>query len=157
MMNINTEPASPKQIRQDAILDVIRKGIAGTQTEIVEALKKKGIETTQASLSRDISELGLVKIQGKYNVPSAPNTGAADKQLPLRLYLKDVLMAGPNLVVLKTATGTAQQVGLALDTLHKAGVVGTIAGDDTVFSAMSSRTAAHKLTRYLSSFVGEAQ
>ncbi len=144
-MNIYTDEES-KTVRQEALLDAVRKGTYGTQESLVRALKKQGITATQASVSRDISELGLIKVGGRYQPPGG---GSAGPPQPLRAYVKSVGAAGSNLVVIKTSTGTAQQVGLALDHEAQSGVVGTIAGDDTVFVAFESKKSSQAFVRRL--------
>lgn len=143
-MNIHADAETAKAARQAAILELIRERPVRTQNELVAALKERGIATTQASLSRDIAELRLVKAQGRYTAGAAA-PAADDPWLPLRAFVKAALTAGPHLVVLKTATGTAQQVGLALDRMPLPGVIGTIAGDDTVFVAVGSSEAGRRL------------
>jgi transcriptional regulator of arginine metabolism len=137
-----------KSARQAAILEVISKEAVATQNDLAKALKSAGIHATQVSLSRDIAELGLVKAGGKYQ--SAPSmTGAADPELPLRTSLRSAVAAGPNLVVLRTDTSAAQPVGLVIDRMSMPGIVGTIAGDDTVFVAVANQAASKKLLDYL--------
>ncbi|MDE2291385.1 MAG: arginine repressor [Elusimicrobia bacterium] len=145
---MNTQTADPKRLRQDAVLDIVRTGTVGTQQEIVKALHKRGIEATQVSVSRDISELGLVKAGGLYAVPAA---GAHDPEAQLREFLRDVIPAGPNLVVLKCEVSTAPRVGYALDQLSKDGIAGTIAGDDTVFVAITSPSHGRAILTWLRS------
>ncbi|MBI4349199.1 MAG: arginine repressor [Elusimicrobia bacterium] len=147
-MNIQTAPAERKRQRQQAVLEAIGAEPLATQQDIARALRKKGIDATQVSISRDISELGLVKAAGRYvsGHPAAPPV--AD---PLAALVKAVAAAGPNLVVVKCDTGAAPRVGLALDQLGLPGVVGTLAGDDTVFAAVSTAADNTRLVRLLQS------
>jgi len=137
-----------KSARQAAILEVISQESVATQNDLARALKHKGVHATQVSLSRDISELGLVKAAGRYQ--SAPAmAGATDPEMPLRTSLRSASAAGSNLVVLRTDTSAAQPVGLVIDRMTMPGVVGTIAGDDTVFVAVDSAATSKKLLDYL--------
>ncbi|MBI5597609.1 MAG: arginine repressor [Elusimicrobia bacterium] len=124
-----------KHERQKAVLELVAEGELSTQGDIVKALAKRGIRATQVSVSRDIVELGLVKAGGTYRTAAA-GSGAADPELPLRTWLRSAESAGPNLVVLRCDPGTAQGVARALDVVSPSGVVGTVAGDDTIFVAM---------------------
>mgnify|MGYP001572142433 CR=1 FL=1 len=137
-----------KHTRQAAILEAISREHVGTQNDLVKALKKKGIEATQVSISRDIAELGLIKVGGVYRAGSA-ETGAADPELPLRSFLRRVHAAGPNLTVIRCDPGAAPKVAFALDNLTVPGLVGTLAGDDTVFVAVDSASSQKKLIDFL--------
>ena len=137
-----------KEARQSAILEAISQSEIGTQNDLVAALKKKGISATQVSISRDIAELGLLKVGGCYR-PASAEQGASDPELPLRTFVRKVTPAGPNLTVVRCDTGTAPRVGLVLDNLVSPGVVGTLAGDDTVFVATESSSAQKKLVEFL--------
>ncbi|MBI3552568.1 MAG: arginine repressor [Elusimicrobia bacterium] len=137
-----------KSARQVAILEVIASESVATQNALARALKRAGIHATQVSLSRDIAELGLVKAAGRYQ--SAPAmTGAADPELSLRTSLRSASAAGPHLVVLRTDTSAAQPVGLVIDHMTLPGIVGTIAGDDTVFVAVKNAAVSKTLLDYL--------
>lgn len=148
MTNKYAERAVGKNARQSAILEVIASEEVFTQNDLVKALKKKGLSATQVSISRDIAELGLVKVGGVYKTGSV-ETGAADPELPLRTFVDKVTAAGPNLSVIRCDTGTAPRVALALDGLNMPGVIGTLAGDDTVFVAVESAAAQKRLSDYL--------
>ncbi len=147
-MNIQPVPAERKRARQQAVLEAIGAEELATQQDIARSLRKKGIDATQVSISRDIAELGLVKAGGKYvsGHPSAP--APSD---PLSGLVKAVAAAGPNMVVVKCDTGAAPRVGLALDQLGLPGIVGTLAGDDTVFAAVSTAADNTRLVRLLQS------
>lgn len=144
MMNKYTGKAA----RQAAILAAITAEDVATQNDLVKALKKRGVQATQVSISRDIAELGLVKAGGVYK-PSTVEGGATDPELPLRTFVRRVDAAGPNLTVVKCDTGTAPRVGLSLDGISVPGVVGTLAGDDTVFVAVDSAAAQKRLIEFL--------
>ena len=121
----------------------------GTQQEIVAALKARGIEATQVSVSRDIETMGLIKVGGRYR--AGQGEAGADPELPLRIWVRSVASAGPNIVVVRCQEGTAQGVARCLDQSPPAGVVGTVAGDDTIFVAVASKDAGAAIVRFLKS------
>ena len=122
-----------KSDRQKQILEIIRATPVATQQELVERLASRGIEATQSSVSRDIMELRLTKFNGHYVAPQAA-TG---------LGLPPVVIdtAGDHLIVLKTEVGQAQPVALKIDYAEVDAIVGTVAGDDTVFIAVKDGAA----------------
>lgn len=113
--------------RQDTILKLVRSHQIATQQELVERLASQKIEATQSSVSRDIVKLGLTKTNGHYIAPQA--------QPALALPRIEMDTAGENLIVLKTDIGQAQLVAVKIDAAHIKEVVGTVAGDDTIFIA----------------------
>ena len=133
--------ASNRQDRQRSILDLIGQDGVSSQQDIVRGLLDLGFETTQASVSRDIRALGLVKNGGRYVrasevIGDGQLTGKAD---PVFALVKDIQPVGANLIVIRTAVGAANPVGVALDARQFPSVVGTVAGDDTLFVAVRSR------------------
>jgi transcriptional regulator of arginine metabolism len=150
-MNKYSDRNEGKSARQAAILEAVTSEEIATQNDLVKALKKRGISATQVSVSRDVAELGLLKAGGVYR-PAAAETGAADPELPLRTFVRRVVAAGPNLTVVRCDAGTAPRVGLVLDGLASLpGLVGTLAGDDTVFVASESAAAQKRLIDFLNS------
>jgi transcriptional regulator of arginine metabolism len=148
-MNKYTGRDDRKAARQSAILSAITEEEVATQNDLVKALKKRGIPATQVSISRDIAELGLVKSGGVYRAAAAEGGGASDPELPLRAFVRSVVAAGPNLTVVRCDTGTAPRVGLSLDGAALPGIVGTLAGDDTVFVAVDSAASQKRLIEFL--------
>jgi transcriptional regulator of arginine metabolism len=128
-----------KERRQNALADVIRSDIFASQEELAERLGERGFAVTQATISRDLEQIGAVKVrrdgQLAYILPDKLR-GGANPQLAavLRDWVRSVEAAG-NLVVLKTPPGSAHLVGVALDSSEFAEIVGTICGDDTIFIA----------------------
>ena len=121
-----------KETRQKALTELIRTQKIATQQHLQRAMEDAGIQTTQASLSRDISEMGILKESGFYVLhPASFYQGGI-------LQVLSVQSAGPNLLVVKTAPGSASTIGLGIDESRIDGVVGTLAGDDTLFVAISS-------------------
>lgn len=128
-----------KAYRQGQILNLIRSQPIHTQEELSTALKKLGISVTQVTLSRDIRELGLVKGPQGYQEPQQPAGGAAPLEIGtlkwvLKEFVRDVTLA-QNFVIIKTAPGNAQPVAEALDREGWPELVGTLAGDNTIFAA----------------------
>ena len=119
-----------KTYRQGQILKLIRNKRITTQEEIAHELAKQGIAATQVTLSRDIRDLRLVKTREGYQEMAAEETGPEFALLAAE-FLLDVLIA-QNLVILKTSPGHANTVAVSLDAERWPGVVGTIAGDDTI-------------------------
>ena len=119
-----------KTYRQGQILKLIRSKRINTQEEIAHELSKQGIAATQVTLSRDIRDLRLVKTREGYQEMAAEETGPEFAMLAAE-FLLDVLIA-QNLVILKTSPGHANSVAVSLDGERWPGVVGTIAGDDTI-------------------------
>ena len=127
-----------KTYRQGQILSLIRTREIHTQEDLAQVLEKMGIAVTQVTLSRDIRDLGLVKgPQGYRESQQAPVAGPDEMgtlRWTLQEFVRDVETA-QNLVVIKTAPGNAQPVAVALDREGWPEIVGTLAGDDTVFAA----------------------
>ena len=126
-----------KTYRQGQILNLIRNEHIRTQEDLAAALKKVGIDVTQVTLSRDIHELGLLKGPGGYHEPqgdAARSSEVGTFQWTLEEFVRDVKTAC-NLVIVKTAPGNAQTVAVALDRQGWPQIIGTLAGDDTVFAA----------------------
>ena len=139
--------AGSKRVRQNALLEALSREDLRTQEDIVSALARRGVRATQVSISRDAEELGLLKIAGRYQAAPA-GAGPSDPELPLRTWVRGASAAGSNLVVVRCDAGTAQGVARALDYAGIEGLVGTVAGDDTVFAAMdSARSGAALLSR----------
>jgi transcriptional regulator of arginine metabolism len=131
------------------ILEIISTRAVHTQEELAEALAAEGWEVTQPSVSRDITALRLVKVDGAYR--RAPRTSAAQDPDERRI-AEGVLTcepAGDALVVLHTPPGEANRVAVALDRLAWTDVVGTIAGDDTIFLAVKDTSAQRRVMRQI--------
>ena len=124
--------------RRSAILRIIRESTVRNQEELVKVLRKQGFEATQSSVSRDLRELGVAKAGDHYIVPQvvdAADAQAADVFAAIANFVIEVRTAGSSLTVVRTTTGTAQSVAVAIDGSHWPEVVGTISGDDTIFIA----------------------
>lgn len=142
--------------RREAILALIASRRIETQGDLVAALREQGIEGSQASVSRDIAALGLVKAAGRWTAASADGPAADPIEQRIASWLLSVQPAGDHLLVLKTPPGEAPGVGLALDRLALDGVVGTVAGDDTIFVAVVGAAAGRGVARRLRGLVRAA-
>lgn len=142
--------------RQLKILELIATRAFRTQDDLADALTQEGWEVTQSSISRDISRLGLVKADGVYARAAMLHLQdiADPNERRIAESVLTVDLAGDALVVLHTPPGEAQRVGSALDLLAWPEVVGTIAGDDTIFIAVIHATAQRHIARRLRSLQG---
>lgn len=136
-----------KNQRHELILEIINSQPVSTQEMLIELLAKRGVRTTQATLSRDIQQLSLVKqrdADGNYRY-TFPVAVVEEKNL----FAESVLSVdyAMNTIVLKCRAGMAQGTCAAIDSVNHEGVVGTIAGDDTIFILVRSEADAKKLSR----------
>jgi len=127
------------------ILELISTRAVRTQEELAEALAAEGWEVTQSSVSRDIAALRLVKVDGAYRRPSTVATPANPDERRIAEGVLTMEPAGDALVVLHTPPGEANRVAVAIDRLAWPEVVGTIAGDDTIFLAVKDGTAQRRV------------
>jgi transcriptional regulator of arginine metabolism len=127
-----------KAYRHGQILNLIRSQPIRTQDEMAQALGRVGVEVTQVTLSRDIRELGLLKGPRGYREPERvakqPEAESGVLNWVLKEFVRDVTTA-QNMVIIKTASGNAQPVAEAVDREAWPEIVGTIAGENTVFAA----------------------
>ena len=126
-----------KTVRQVAILDIIEKNEVETQEELAEALRQRGIKVTQATVSRDIKELRLLKVltpMGAYKYATADKAENGLSERFIRMLAESLLSvaASNNLIVVKTLNGSANVAAEALDSLHWPEILGSVAGDNTI-------------------------
>lgn len=128
-----------KNARQAKILEVVAKRPVRSQQELSSLLKRERIRVTQSTLSRDIRELGLVKARGQYQVSGTVRSVPPDDQVR-RAFAQFVVRTGlsGNLVMIKTSPGNAHSIGVVLDAAQWPEVLGTVAGDDTIFVLLHS-------------------
>jgi transcriptional regulator of arginine metabolism len=136
-----------KPLRQKAILELLERGPVASQEDLQRALGKRGFKVGQATLSRDIHDLHLVKTGTGYARPQ--DDTAAEPPLPpvsrlVREFVLEVLPA-QNLLVIKTTVGSAQPVAAALDGEDWPEALGTIAGDDTILIVCPEKKAATRI------------
>ena len=139
--------------RQEAILELVKKYEIETQEELAEKLGMAGFTVTQATISRDIRELKLTKIQrGAKQVYAALTENKysnSNKYIDILKHSFVSVDMAQNILVIKTASGTAMAVATALDSLHWDEIVGSIAGDDTVMCAIRTVEDTKKLVQRL--------
>jgi transcriptional regulator of arginine metabolism len=146
--------------RLAALSDLLRRRSLTRQDELVEALRHAGHEVTQATVSRDLDQLGAVKIrragETRYALPDQLGAARADHSRLRALFAEWVRAAEPaaSLVVLKTPPGSAHLVGVALDSAALPDVIGTISGDDTLFIACRSPVEASALAQEWQGWLG---
>ena len=143
-----------KAYRQSAILEIVDRDGITSQEQLRERLRARGIETTQATLSRDIRDLGLIKraMDGAYRRGLGEVRPAIDPEVECRTAVDDYLRrydVVDQLVVLKTDAGQAQPLAVAIDRAGLAEIVGTIAGDDTILVICRSAPDAAGLSKRL--------
>ena len=140
--------------RQARLLDLLRAGPVESQDRLQALLAADGIQATQATISRDLRELGVLKGANGYVLPEGHerSEGAALARA-LESFLVSAKAAGV-LVVLRTGPGHAQVIALELDRTPPSGVLGTIAGDDTIFVATESDTRARDLADEMRAMAG---
>ena len=132
-----------KTVRQVAILDIIEKQNIETQEDLAEALRLRGIRVTQATVSRDIKELRLLKVltpTGAYKYATADKAENGLSERFIRMLAESLLSvsASNNLIVVKTLSGSANVAAEALDSLHWPEILGTLAGDNTILLIIRS-------------------
>lgn len=141
-------------LRRDAIVRILRQIAVPRQAELVRLLHREGFDATQSSVSRDLRELGVVKGADRYLLPAAEDALTPSHFETVRSFLKGYRAAGPSLTVLRTTVGAAQSVALAIDKGRWPEVVGTIAGDDTIFIATQNARTQRQLHEHLRSNFG---
>ena len=151
-----------KTLRQSKILELIKSNNIETQSDLLSMLRDEGFNVTQATVSRDIKEMRLIKVldrDGRYKYASEV-VSADEKESHSYLYSTAVtgIDYSHSLVVIKTKSGMAQAVCAAIDSTHRAGVMGSIAGDDTIFVAARTDAAAQSFVSDLKKLVsGKAE
>jgi transcriptional regulator of arginine metabolism len=145
-----------KQLRQRAIRDLVEQRPIRTQQELAEALRERGFRTTQATISRDVAELGLIKSGRRgaqaYAIPPRLREAETTGEDRVRTLLMDMpveIREAGTVLVLKTLPGSAHPLAAALDRARWPEVVGSIAGDDTVFVAFGDRGGLGRVRRRL--------
>jgi transcriptional regulator of arginine metabolism len=150
-----------REHRQEKIIEILKAGAqVASQGEMVELLAQRGIAATQSSVSRDLRDLGVFRMGRYYALPSSPESAdgeAARIDLEERAsrFLVEVRTAGPHITVVLTDTGAAQTVALAIDNVGWSEVVGTMAGDDTIFIATAGAAEQRRVVERLNQLLPE--
>lgn len=145
-----------KKNRHQLILDFIKNNSVSTQEEILQMLSKNGYNVTQATISRDIKELKLIKEHFGINEIryAVSNKNESDDNFKM-IFARSVLSVelAMNLIVVKCYPGTANAACIALDDMKINGIAGTIAGDDTIFVACKNTEFASEIIHYINSML----
>ena len=141
-----------KRARQAEIMNIIQTVDVETQEQLLDELKARGYSATQATISRDIKELRLVKelSGGGYRYTSSERKGLADSEVRLRNIFKEGVTSvdlAQNIVVVRTMPGLASAACSALDSMEIPGMVGSLAGDDTGILIMRDNDAAERFNQ----------
>jgi transcriptional regulator of arginine metabolism len=150
-----------KQQRQHRIAQILEHDAVTSQGQLVAALAADGVVATQATVSRDLEELGAIKVRAGggdsvYAIPDLPKAQRTPED-HLRRVLGDWVVEvahSHNLVVLRTPPGSAHVVASALDRAGLAMVLGTVAGDDTIMVVVAEHTTGIKVARHLTQLAG---
>lgn len=147
-----------KNRRHRTIREIVENQNIETQLQLTEELRKFGFEVTQATISRDIKELGLIKVVSgentfRYSLPTAVVVNNVDRSR--RMFRDNVLKvtAAENIVLLKTLPGMASAVAACLDSMNWSNLLGSVAGDDTIFALTPNRQRAAELLKKLQDYV----
>ena len=135
-----------KRERQQTILSLIQAKPIGTQEDLRALLESSGVAATQSSVSRDLEELGIVKHHGHYTLPRANGASARG--------LLSLDQAGDSLVIARTLPGLASAVAVEIDSAAMPEVVGTIAGEDTIFIAVRGAKAQRAVMKQVWEILG---
>jgi transcriptional regulator of arginine metabolism len=126
-------------------VEILREQAVHKQEDLVRLLKEAGHAVTQSSVSRDLRDLGVIKVSGRYVLPPETAMQITGDFGMLAQFVRGLRRAGPSLTVLKTTIGAAQSVAVAIDKAEWPEVAGTISGDDTIFIATANSRAQDEL------------
>lgn len=148
-----------KNSRHTRILEIIGENVIETQDDLIAKLRESGYPVTQATVSRDIKQLGLVKTAAKnggyqYTAPKGDSAGNENK---LKNIMRETILSAQNaenIVVIKTYSGMANAAAAAVDALSGDSIVGSIAGDDTIFIVVKNDEDAREFTAYVKEIIG---
>jgi transcriptional regulator of arginine metabolism len=130
-----------KKDRQRRLTDLVRVKSISNQHDLLSELAALGLNTNQATVSRDLQELGISKVNGIYTLPRIHSGESSFTDF------LEVDTAGDHILVLKTSPGRASIIAISIDALHIPEIVGTVAGDDTVFVATKDSSAQKAASR----------
>ncbi|MCK6511596.1 arginine repressor [Myxococcota bacterium] len=131
-----------KKDRQAKIMELIRTERITSQHQLLERLQAIGVDANQSSISRDLTEMMIEKADGMYQLPVRNRTSSV-----ALIEVSSIEPVGDHLIVMKTPVGQAQLAGVHIDRLKLADLVGTVAGDDTIFIAVRDRTGQQRVIR----------
>ena len=141
--------------RQEMLLEILMDHRnVGSQTELQELLLVKGIPATQSSISRDLKDLGIKRVKGRYVLPPWRSVGEGDFKQVVG-FVQSVVPAGPNLAVIVTSPSAARVVAWAIDSAGWPEVRGTVAGEDTLFVALDNVEAQATFFQRMKDYTGD--
>ncbi len=149
-----------KALRHTKIKEFVDRQIVETQEELAESLRKDGIDVTQATVSRDIKELMLIKVptgDGRYRYAFPPEHNLIFSQSRMERIFQDSITGmdySQNIVVLRTLPGSAQAVASIIDHVKWPEIMGTVAGDDTIFIIVKPPEAAGQIMAKFQKLLG---
>ena len=143
-----------KKERLSIILRLIEEKEISTQEELTAELNNKGLNVSQATVSRDINELALIKVEGvvkkvRYSAPDSATGEVPQNFIDIFRHVTESIVSANNLIVIKTMSGNANSVALVIDKLHIKEVLGTVAGDDTLLIVTKNNSDAEKIVKIL--------
>ncbi len=142
-----------KMERLDAIRRLVRVGDVGTQDDIRRALRRRGLTVDQSTLSRDLVELGIRKAAGRYVIDRSK--AASNGDVDYSAVVESFTTCGPHQIVVRTTTGQAQPVAVAIDDRQEPAIVATLAGDDTILVLTKGRRLQVVALRRLEQWFGD--
>lgn len=140
--------------RMNLVSTILQKGYVQTLSGLKEILIKKGIRVSLATLSRDLKELGYTRApvgDGSYRIVRVDGRNE-HIDLLFKVGLEELITVG-NFVIIKTRPGNAQAVAGAIDRTHVKGILGTVAGDDTIFAIIKNESTAHQVADQLKKYI----
>lgn len=149
-----------KAKRQMRIIELVSQNVITSQEALCEALSREGINVTQATVSRDIKELNLVRVpsgDGRYKYALMPGDPSLVYRERFRRLFSDCCLdmnRSGNIILVKTIEATAAAVGQAIDALNLPGILGTVAGDDAVLVVIREGTSSHEILESLRKIAG---
>lgn len=146
--------------RHAKILEIIKSKDIETQEELADELKNSGMDVTQATVSRDIKELKLIKVlsnSGKYKYASITSSESFISEKLVSIFIQTVLTINyvNNLIVIKTISGSGNAAAETIDSLNLDGIIGTLAGDNTIFVVAVSNEKAEEISSKLMKLLKE--
>ena len=145
-----------KQQRHIAIKQLITHQVISSQDELCQALEKAGFDVTQATLSRDMKDLGIARVNTSDGLRYVLHVESEERRLaPLIGYEIERIDANETMIVIKTLPGRAQGVAEIIDSKRSPLVLGTLAGDNTIFVTPASATKVDEVLRFIKSLMGE--
>ena len=137
--------AEQRNERRRAIARLLAEHAIERQSVLVDLLRAEGYVATQSSVSRDLKDMGAVKLKRGYSLPEAESAGNGSELSDVAEFVRDIRAAGANLLVVTTAVGAAQRVAVTLDRTRWPEIVGTLSGDDTIFVATATAAQQRRL------------